>query len=105
MTRSISFGVDPLGAVGQHFGRVRHLTALQQGSTERVIRSSLAEIGHSPPIRPRTAIPMINMHPMHRGGQLDRNAVPPGVTFVTSRSANLVTERLNERLRPARTIY
>ena len=83
MTRSISFGVDPLGAVGPAFWKSPppHRPAAGEyrtGNPRHLPRSD---------VRPRFApdrIPMINMHPMYRAGQLDRNALPPGVTFATN---------------------
>ena len=52
MTRSSPFGVDTLGAAGPAFRSVRHPTALQQGSTERVTRRAAGGSRPSPEGQP-----------------------------------------------------
>ena len=67
MTRSISFGVDLLGAVGPAFWKSPHRPAAGEygtGNPQFTGRDRTFA-----PDSPRTAIPMINMHPMHRDGQ------------------------------------
>jgi hypothetical protein len=86
MTRSIPLGVDTLAAAGQHFRGGPPLHRPAAGECRTGSGRFTSSDWTVAPDSPQTAILMINMHPMHRDGTLDCNAVPAGVTFAMRRA-------------------